>query len=58
MNLINSFPHPPPHPLDAHIIISELIYISMQIKFGYNKSQNQLKMADAPCIVLVYQKDG
>lgn len=54
------FSHPPPshNRLDAHVISSELIYISMQIKFGYNKSQNQLKMAAAPCIVPVYQKDG
>lgn len=51
-------PLPSPDRLDAHIISSELIYISMQIKFGYNKSQNQLKMAAAPCIVPVYQKDG
>lgn len=55
------FSHTPPpshNRLDAHVISSELIYISMQIKFGYNKSQNQLKMAAAPCIVPVYQKDG
>lgn len=57
-----SFFSPPPSPdrPDAHVISSGLIYIyiSMQIKFGYNKSQNQLKMAAAPCIVPVYQKDG